>query len=292
MSQIPDPTNLRFQSNEQSTTILADCVRRLSLGPTTAELRCSASLLTVRPPTATRCDQPKFLAGASDGGGDPNDPDSNDDRNPGDNAHRPDLASPHNNQPQGGGGGPPNPPGGGPDPGPPSDPDDFDNDNYVNQESDVVRAGDLQEALNNIVAILESQQLIQTQQIARCIKAKEPETFDGTSFEKLTNFITQCQLAFWANLNNFLEDWQQIFYAISFLCGSALEYFQPFLEFDDKAIDEFEFFHDWGNFVQALTNAFGVIAPEDDAETALMDLTFGENGRAMSYFILFAKYTA
>ncbi|GJJ09177.1 hypothetical protein Clacol_003399 [Clathrus columnatus] len=112
----------------------------------------------------------------------------------------------------------------------------FDDDNYVNQELDIVRAGDFREALNNIVAILESQQSIQTQQIARRIKAKEPETFD--------------------------------------------------------AIDEFEFFHDWGNFVQALTNAFGAIAPEDDAETALMDLTFGENGQAMSYFILFAKYAA
>ncbi|GJJ06798.1 hypothetical protein Clacol_000994 [Clathrus columnatus] len=269
MSQIPDPTNLHFRSNERPTTILADHVRRLSLG-----------------------DQPEFVAGASGGGGDPNDPDGNDDGNLGDDDDRPDPASPHNSQPQGGGGGPPNPPGGGPDPGPPSDPDDFDDDNYVNQESDVVRAGDLQEALNNIVAILESQQSIQTQQIARHIKVKEPETFDGTSFEKLANFITQCQLAFQANPNDFLEDWQRIFYAISFLHGSALEYFQPFLEFGDEAIDEFEFFHDWGNFVQALTNAFGAIAPEDNAETALMDLTFGKNGRAMSYFILFAKYAA
>ncbi|GJJ15448.1 hypothetical protein Clacol_009726 [Clathrus columnatus] len=270
MAQIPDPTNLHFQTNERPTTILADC-------PTTAELRRSASLLTVRP-TASRCstsqpmsrpqhtsakieevndveaiplhpipvpetryhsarssihdepgDQPEFVAGAScqvhdtsGGGGDPNDPDGNDDGNPANDADRPDLASPRNNQSQGGGGGPPNPPGGGPDPGPPSDPDDFDNDNYVNQELDVVRAVDFREALNNIVAILESQQSIQTQQIARCIKAKEPETFDGTSFEKLANFITQCQLAFQANPNDFLEDWQRIFYAISFLRGSTL----------------------------------------------------------------------
>ncbi|GJJ12977.1 hypothetical protein Clacol_007224 [Clathrus columnatus] len=286
MSQVPDPTNLRFQSNEWPTTILADHVRRLSLGPTTAELRCSASLSTIEevddvdadilrpipvPEThyhSTRSsihgepgDQPEFVAGASGGGSDPNDPDGNNDGNPGDDAYRPDLASPCNNQPQGGGSGPP------------SDPDDFDDDNYVNQALDIVRA-----ALNNIAAILESQQSIQTQQIARHIKAKEPKTFDGTSFEKLANFITQCQLAFQANPNDFLEDWQRIFYAISFLHGSALEYFQPFLEFGDEAIDEFEFFHDWGNFVQALTNAFGTITPEDDAETALMDLTFGENG--------------
>ncbi|GJJ10337.1 hypothetical protein Clacol_004563 [Clathrus columnatus] len=289
MSQIPDPTNLCFQSNEQPTTILTDCVRRLSLGPTTAELHCSASLLTVRPPTATRrsnsqsmsrphhtsakieevddvdtdilrpipvpetCyhstrssihsepgDQAEFVAGASGGDlGDPGDPsDDDDDGNTGDDANRPDPALPRDSQPQGGGGGPPNPPGGGPDPGPPSNPDDFDDDNYINQDLDIVRAGDLQEALNNIAAILESQQLIQTQQIAKHIKVKEPKTFDG----------------------------------------STLEYFQPFLEFGDEAIDEFEFFHDWGNFVQALTNAFGMIAPEDDAETALMDLTFGENG--------------
>ncbi|GJJ11122.1 hypothetical protein Clacol_005353 [Clathrus columnatus] len=328
MAQIPDPTNLRFQTNEWPTTILADHVRRLSLGPTSAELRRSASLLTVRP-TVSRCsnsqpmsrqrhtsakieevddveaiplhpipvpetryhstrssihdepgDQPEFVAVASGGGGDPNNPDGDDDGNPGNDADRPDLASPCNNQPQGGGSGPP------------SDPDDFDDDNYVNQELDVVRIGDFREALNNIVAILKSQQLIQTQQIARRIKVKEPETFDGTSFEKLANFITQCQLVFQANPNDFLEDWQQIFYAISFLHSSALEYFQPFLEFGDKAIDEFEFFHNWGNFVQALTNTFGAIAPEDDAETALMDLTFGENSRATAYFILFAKYAA
>ncbi|GJJ11090.1 hypothetical protein Clacol_005321 [Clathrus columnatus] len=141
-------------------------------------------------------DQPEFVAVASGGGGDPNNPDGDDDGNPGNDADRPDLASPHNNQPQGGGSGPP------------SDPDDFDDDNYVNQESDVVRIGDFREALNNIAAILESQQSIQTQQIARCIKVKEPETFNGTSFEKLANFITQCQLAFQANPNDFLEDWQ------------------------------------------------------------------------------------
>ncbi|GJJ15209.1 hypothetical protein Clacol_009485 [Clathrus columnatus] len=168
-------------------------------------------------------DQAEFVAGVS--GGDPGDDDD---------ANRPDPALPHDNQPQGGGSGPPNPPG----------------------DLDIVRAGDLQEALNNIAAILESQQSIQTQQIAKCIKAKEPKTFNGTSLE------------------------------------NTLEYFQPFLEFGDEAIDEFEFFHNWGNFVRVLTNAFGMIAPEDNAETALMDLTFGENGRAMSYFILFAKYAA
>ncbi|GJJ12653.1 hypothetical protein Clacol_006897 [Clathrus columnatus] len=245
MSQIPDPTNLCFQSNEQLTTILADHVRRLSLGPTTAELHRSASLSTVRPPTATRCSnsqpmsQPRHTSAKIE---EIDDVDAD--------IHHPipvpeihyhstrsSIHGEPGDQPKfvagaSGGGGDPN------------DPDGNDDRN----PGDNADRPDPASPCNNL---------------------REE-----------------------ANPNDFLEDWQRIFYAISFLHGSALEYFQPFLEFGDEAIDEFEFFHNWGNFVQALTNAFGTIAPEDDAETALMDLTFGENGRAMSYFILFAKYAA
>ncbi|GJJ07976.1 hypothetical protein Clacol_002183 [Clathrus columnatus] len=70
--------------------------------------------------------------------------------------------------------------------------------------------------------------------------------------------------------------------------GAALDYFEPYInELDHK---KFDFLQDWDAFVQKLANQFGSYTPEDDDENAIHMINFPENGKAMKYFIEFAKY--
>jgi len=58
---------------------------------------------------------------------------------------------------------------------------------------------------------------------------KEPDIFSGGSSDDLQAFIFQCQIYFRACEGKFLEDMDRIFFAISYLRGIALDYFEPFI---------------------------------------------------------------
>ena len=57
-------------------------------------------------------------------------------------------------------------------------------------------------------------------------KTKEPDTFDGSDPKKLNNFILLCNLYFRQN-SAYSNDTAKINFALSHLCGIALEYFEP-----------------------------------------------------------------
>ena len=57
-------------------------------------------------------------------------------------------------------------------------------------------------------------------------KAKEPDTFDSSKPKKLNNFILLCNLYFYTN-PYYDNDATKVTFALSFLCGMALEYFEP-----------------------------------------------------------------
>jgi len=62
---------------------------------------------------------------------------------------------------------------------------------------------------------------------------REPDPFSGGSPDELRAFIFQCQIYFRASEEEFTEDEEKIFFAISYLRGIALEYFEPFISEPD-----------------------------------------------------------
>jgi len=50
------------------------------------------------------------------------------------------------------------------------------------------------------------------------------------------------------------------------------------------------FLEDWDAFVQKLSNIFGSYLPEDDDENTIVAIPFPPDGKAVTYFIQFAKY--
>ena len=66
----------------------------------------------------------------------------------------------------------------------------------------------------------------QETQSTKRAKAKEPDTFDGTDPRKLNNIILLCNLYFRSN-PTYSNDSAKVTFALSYLRGMALEYFEP-----------------------------------------------------------------
>ena len=118
---------------------------------------------------------------------------------------------------------------------------------------------------------------------------KEPDLFNGGSPDKLRAFIFQYQIYFCACEEDFQEDTDKIFFAISYLRGIALNYFEPYINEPDP-LQDFDFLDSWSAFVQKLSNTFGSYSPEDDDEDAIVSIPFPHDGKTVSYFIQFTKY--
>ena len=118
---------------------------------------------------------------------------------------------------------------------------------------------------------------------------KEPDLFSRGSSDELRAFIFQCQIYFRACKGEFLKYTERIFFAISYLRGVTLDYFEPFIN-EAEAYQSFDFLEDWSAFVQKLSNLFGSYSPEDDDEDAIVAIPFPNDGKAINYFIQFAKF--
>ncbi|KIJ36958.1 hypothetical protein M422DRAFT_260589 [Sphaerobolus stellatus SS14] len=105
------------------------------------------------------------------------------------------------------------------------------------------------------------------------VKLRDPDTYDGTNPEKLQNFLFLCSLVFKSKAKTYSSNTSKIYYALSFLRGAALEYFEL-------------------AFVEELKANFGTASTEEDAETALEELKMEKHHQATQFFISFAKYKA
>src|ERR1700733_10690273 len=93
-------------------------------------------------------------------------------------------------------------------------------------------------------------------------KVKEPDTFDGSEPRKLNNFILLCNLYF-RNNPYYADDEAKVTFALSYLRGTALEYFEPsILDSEDAPA----WMDHWPAFVRTLRTQFGPIDPTADAE--------------------------
>jgi Retrotransposon gag protein len=116
--------------------------------------------------------------------------------------------------------------------------------------------------------------------------AKKPDTFDGSDPKKLSNFILLCNLYF-RNNSAYSDDEAKVTFALSYLRGLALDYFEPALCDPDKTPDWLE---DWSEFIQVLRTQFGPIDPTADAEDGLDNLKMRDNHRIIKYNVDFNRF--
>ena len=120
----------------------------------------------------------------------------------------------------------------------------------------------------------------------RKAKVKEPDTFDGTDSRKLNNFILLCNLYFRTNPSSYSDDEAKVNFALSYLRGIALEYFEPALLDSDDVPDWLE---DWSEFIRTLRTQFGPIDPTADAEDGIDNLKMHDNQHIVKYNVEFNR---
>jgi hypothetical protein len=117
---------------------------------------------------------------------------------------------------------------------------------------------------------------------------REPDSFDGTDPKKLRVFIIQCRLNFQAKPTSFRSDSAKVNYALSYLKGTALEWFEPGLLSEDEP----DWLNDYAEFREELTSNFGPHDVVGDAEDELEGLRMRENQRITKYLTQFNRLAA
>jgi hypothetical protein len=116
-------------------------------------------------------------------------------------------------------------------------------------------------------------------------RVKEPDTFDGSDNRKLNNFILLCNLYF-RNNPAYYDDEPKVTFALSYLRGTALEYFEPSILDSDETPDWMD---NWSAFIRTLRLQFGPIDPTADAEHGLDHLKMHDNQHIVKYNVEFNR---
>ena len=119
----------------------------------------------------------------------------------------------------------------------------------------------------------------------KCAKAKEPDTFDGSDPRKLNNFILLCNLYFHIN-PSYEDDTTKVTFALSYLRGLALEYFEPSILDSDETPDWID---NWSVFVHILHTQFGPIDSMANVEDSIDNLKMQENQHIVKYNVEFTR---
>ena len=109
-------------------------------------------------------------------------------------------------------------------------------------------------------------------------KVKEPDTFDGFNPRKLTSFLLHCNLYFHNN-SSYANDDAKVTFALTYLHGTALNFFEPALSGLDN----------WSAFMHILHTQLGPIDPTADAEDSIDNLKMRDNQRILKYNINFNR---
>ena len=120
-------------------------------------------------------------------------------------------------------------------------------------------------------------------------KIREPDTFDGSDPRKLRSFLALCQLNFKSLSSAFPDDASKVNYTLSYLKGTALEWFEPALT-DPTKVEIW--MTNWQEFVRLLQENFGPANPVGDAEEGLDSLRMREGQRIAKYNVEFNRLAA
>ena len=148
--------------------------------------------------------------------------------------------------------------------------------------------------LTTVLAMLA--QLIQQQSASRTTPSpnserhnvREPDQYDGTEPHKLRSFFTQLGLVFKARPRTFDTDEKQVIYAISFLKGTPLQWFEPYL-LETNSPNPPDFLSDYQIFQEELRVNFGPYDVTESAEHDLENLHMSDNQKIAKYVTQFAR---
>lgn len=122
----------------------------------------------------------------------------------------------------------------------------------------------------------------------RTIKPRDPDPFDGSDPRKLNTFLLQLQFYFQNCSSAFRDDFAKVSFALSYLKGTALEFFEPqLLEVPDLRL--IPWLSEYTLFVVELRSNFGTIDPEGDAEDQMDLLVMKDNTKILNYNVAFQK---
>ena len=117
-------------------------------------------------------------------------------------------------------------------------------------------------------------------------RVREPEVYDGMDQAKLRTFFLQCYINFRDHPSTFHTGSAKIQYAISYLSGSALQYFEPAIL--DKVSPEPVWLQDWDAFKGELQMNFGPYNNAAQAKIELEKIVMKKHHKAARFFIAFS----
>jgi hypothetical protein len=121
------------------------------------------------------------------------------------------------------------------------------------------------------------------------VKAREPDPYDGTDPSKLRAFLSQCKLVFRSSPHAFANDELKIMYAVSYLKGTALRWFEPNLSLDEIDLPRHAYL--WNAFEEELKSTFGEPDPTTSAILKLDNLSMKDTHHIAKYNVDFNEYT-
>lgn len=119
-------------------------------------------------------------------------------------------------------------------------------------------------------------------------KVKDPDVFDGSDASKLRGWFTQLNIIFRARPAEFTTADRRINFAISYLGGTAQQWFQPYLEQPGALLPVFMV--SWPDFVEELKVNFGEVDPELAAIAKLEALRMKDDHRVSRLDVQFNLY--
>src|SRR6266571_2123169 len=117
-------------------------------------------------------------------------------------------------------------------------------------------------------------------------KFRKPDQFDGSDTCKLHTFFVQCELNFQDCPCTFATDTMKVVFALSYLKGAALDWFEPDLLCRPQARRSL-WMDNYSEFVFELECNFGPHDPVGDAEHLLASLSMKDGQQINRYIVEF-----
>src|SRR5258705_2639133 len=115
---------------------------------------------------------------------------------------------------------------------------------------------------------------------------RSPDTFNGSNPDDLQPFLLQCQLTFNSYPQHYTSDSLKVFFAISYLKKSVLEWFEiGVMEIDPRLA--LAWHSSWPEFISEICMHFGPLNPTRTAEIELHHLSMHSYSHISEYLVQF-----
>src|SRR5258708_15188352 len=117
-------------------------------------------------------------------------------------------------------------------------------------------------------------------------RIRSPDTFDRSNLDDLCPFLLQCQLTFNSYPQHYTSDSSKVFFVISYLKKSVLEWFEiGVMEIDPRLAPSWH--SNWPDFIAKIRTHFRPSNPTGMAEIELCHLSMQPDSRISEYLVQF-----